>query len=109
MSGNSGASVDINVNPDISQADLVEITDAIQRAVSNGVVNGTQSGLERARVDIQAGMDKTSGSRNPKSSFIAGSGNTGQAMKASQGSGVCWGTRYRWHNNVWCWILKFRY
>ena len=85
MSGSSGASVNINVNPDINQADLVEITDAIQRAVSNGVVNGTQSGLERARVDIQAGMDKTSGSRNPKSSFIAGSGNTGQAMKASQG------------------------
>ena len=85
MSGSSGASVNINVNPDLSQADLVEITDAIQRAVSNGVVNGTQSGLERARVDIQAGMDKTSGSRNPKSSFIAGSGNTGQAMKASQG------------------------
>ena len=85
------ASIDINVDPTISPAELTQITDSISQAISVGVVDGTQEGLDKAKPMLQQGMDaagktarkngknRTSG-EEVRRSFGQNSGDYGHAM-----------------------------
>ena len=91
MSSTSGATVDLDIDPSISQLELQDIKTSIEQAIKQGVIDGSQEGLERAKADMDRGLSKvTDGkqsndkSRSARTDFMSGSGDTGQAMQKPQ-------------------------
>ena len=95
VSSTSGASIELDIDPSISDAELIDIKESIERAIKQGVIEGSQEGLDRAKADMDRGLSnavegKQTGnkSREVRSDFSRGSGNTGQAMKRTDTWGI---------------------
>ena len=54
LTGQGGASTTIQIDPNLPESELAEITGKIQRAVSQGIVVGTQQGLDEAQAAYAA-------------------------------------------------------
>ena len=54
LTGQGGASTTIQLDPNLPESELVEITEKIKRAVSQGIVVGTQQGLDEAQAAYAA-------------------------------------------------------